>query len=108
MMLLATGVYAQDYSDSASGQPEITARVARISKLKGDAQIRRRDALEWEQADDNLPLVEGDELVTSKSARIEIQFDRNTYLWLDGDRRRRSVDLKIAARLVEINDLHGG
>ncbi|HQZ82302.1 MAG TPA: FecR domain-containing protein [Pyrinomonadaceae bacterium] len=85
LMLLATGVYAQDYSDSASGQPEITARVARISKLKGDAQIRRRDALEWEQADDNLPLVEGDELVTSKSARIEIQFDRNTYLWLDGD-----------------------
>lgn len=85
LMLLAAGVYAQDYSDSDGGQPEITARVARISKLKGDAQIRRRDALEWEEADDNLPLVEGDELVTSKSARLEVQFDRNTYLWLDGD-----------------------
>ena len=85
LMLLASGIYAQDYSESGDNQPEITTRVARISKLKGDAQIRRRDALEWEEADDNLPIVEGDQLVTSKSARLEIQFDRNTYLWLDGD-----------------------
>ncbi|KXK00138.1 MAG: FecR protein [Acidobacteria bacterium OLB17] len=86
LMLLASGVFAQDYSETRDdGQPDVTARVARISKLKGDAQIRRRDALEWEQADDNLPLVEGDELVTSNNARVEIQFDRSTYLWLDGD-----------------------
>ncbi|MBX3281734.1 MAG: FecR domain-containing protein [Acidobacteria bacterium] len=85
LMLLVSGVYAQEYSESGDSQPEITARVARISKLKGDAQIRRRDALDWEEADDNLPIVEGDQLVTSKSSRLEIQFDRDTYLWLDGD-----------------------
>src|SRR4051794_16185968 len=45
--------------------PDVTARVARISFLKGDAQIKRADGGDWEKATLNLPLVEGDEITTS-------------------------------------------
>ena len=39
--------------------PEITARVARISFIRGDVQIRRVGNQDWEKAALNLPLVEG-------------------------------------------------
>ena len=45
--------------------------------------IRSYYADEWEAASINLPLVEGDEIKTLKGARIEIQFDNDTYLRID-------------------------
>ncbi len=74
----AYGVVFDDYT------PEVSARVVRISLLRGDVQIRRGDDSQtWERATTNLPIVEGDELTTGADARVEIQFDKDTYARLD-------------------------
>ncbi|CAN5245088.1 hypothetical protein BH10ACI1_BH10ACI1_14980 [soil metagenome] len=62
--------------------PQVTARVARITFLKGDVQIKRAGNESWEIAAQNLPLGEGDEITTSDEARIEIQFDSYNHLRL--------------------------
>src|SRR5437879_2048028 len=62
--------------------PDVTARVARISFLKGEAKIRRSDGGDWERAALNLPVVEGDEITTDADARLEIQFDNAQHLRL--------------------------
>jgi hypothetical protein len=63
--------------------PDVTARVARISFLRGDVQIRRAgEDQEWERAALNLPLVEGDELSTGAEAWVEIQLDSYNHLRL--------------------------
>ena len=63
--------------------PEVTARVARISFIRGDVQIRRAGGQDWEKAGLNLPIVEGDELATSGDSRLEIQFNNFSHLRLD-------------------------
>ena len=62
--------------------PEVTARVARISILRGDVHIRRIESEDWERAMQNLPIVEGDEITTGAGGRLEIQFNSQTYLRL--------------------------
>ena len=74
--------------------PEVTARVARISFIRGDVQIRRADRQDWERATRDLPLVEGDEIVTDRDARVEIQFDRDSYLRLAEYSYLKVVNLK--------------
>ena len=79
-------------------------RVARISYLRGAAQIRRAGRDEWERAVNNLPLVEGDEIATDADTRLEIQFDRNKYLRLDENSYLKIVTLRdegIAAALSQ-------
>lgn len=73
---LAGAVMVDDYT------PEVTARVARISFIRGDVQIKRADSDDWERADINLPIVEGDEIATDANARLEIQFNSENYLRL--------------------------
>ncbi|MGB7068817.1 MAG: DUF6600 domain-containing protein [Pyrinomonadaceae bacterium] len=73
--ILATGIDDQ--------VPDVRDRVARISVLEGKAQIRRMGVEDWEQAVDNLPVVEGDELVTERGTRLEIQFGSGSHLRLD-------------------------
>ncbi len=82
--------YALENDDA----PDVTARVARISFLKGDAQIRRADGGDWERATLNLPIVEGDEITTSGDARLEIQFDNNQHLRLAENAYLKIVQLK--------------
>ncbi len=65
--------------------PEITARVARISFLRGDIQIRHADSQNWERATNNLPIVEGDEIAADSNTRLEIQFDSRNYLRLSAN-----------------------
>jgi len=82
-LLLLVGVtVAQDIpdSDSTSDNTEPDARVARISHLSGKAQIKRIDAEEWEEAVENLPIVEGDSIQTDSGTKLELQFDDYTYL----------------------------
>jgi hypothetical protein len=67
-------------TDTDDETPELTARVARISFLRGEAQIKRAGSDDWERATLNLPLVEGDQIVTENGARVEIQFDRDSFL----------------------------
>ncbi len=74
----AFGVVMDDYT------PEVTARVARISFIRGDVQIKRGgdDKQEWERAALNLPLVEGDELSTGANSVVEIQLDSYNHIRL--------------------------
>ncbi len=77
--------------DDEADVPDTTARVARISFLRGEVQIRRTGNTDWEKATLNLPIVEGDELATGDGARIEIQFNNFSHLRLDDN-----ASLKIA------------
>ena len=61
-------------------EPEVTDRVARISFMKGDVQIKRSDSDDWEKAVLNLPIVEGDEIATGPDSRFEIQFGAYSHL----------------------------
>lgn len=61
-------------------EPEITDRVARISSIDGDVQIRRKDSEEWENAVLNLPVVEGDVISAGKGSRFEIQLNSKNYV----------------------------
>jgi FecR protein len=65
--------------------PDVTARVARISFITGDAQVKHVDSQDWERVVLNLPLVEGDEISTATGSRVEIQFDADSYARLTGD-----------------------
>lgn len=69
--------------DDDADVPDATARVARISFIRGDVQILRGGETDWEKATLNLPIVEGDQLVTSGGARLEIQFNNFSHLRLD-------------------------
>ncbi len=90
-LLFAGNVFAEVSDDYV---PEVTARVARISFTRGDAQIRRADSQDWERAGQNLPIVEGDEIATDASARLEIQFNSKNYLRLEGNSYLKIVGLK--------------
>ena len=76
--------------------PDATSRVARISFIRGDVQIRRLGSTDWEKATLNLPIVEGDELATSGGARLEIQFNNFSHLRLD-----ENASLKVAVLRAE-------
>ncbi len=76
----AFGIVVYDYT------PEVTARVVRISFIRGDVQIRRvgdnGEKQEWERAALNLPIVEGDELATGPNTVVEIQLDSSNHIRL--------------------------
>ncbi len=86
---------AENYTFSDDDdEPEVKARVARISFLSGEARIRRNGVEEWEKAVLNLPLVEGDEIATDRGTRLEIQFDKNSHARLDENAYLKIVSLK--------------
>ena len=91
MLLLGTGVFASETDDFV---PEVTDRVARISYVHGDVQIRRADRQDWEVVVLNLPLVEGDEIATDGNGRFEIQFNRHTHLRVAENTQIKIVSLK--------------
>jgi hypothetical protein len=74
--------------------PDVTGRVARISYIGGDVQVRRSGAQDWEKAVLNLPVVEGDEIVTSENARLEIQIDTRTFVRIEERSDVRIATLK--------------
>ena len=61
---------------------EETARVVRVSLLRGDVSLRRAGSKNWEKATLNLPLVEGDRLATGADAHVEIQIDSRNFVRL--------------------------
>lgn len=61
---------------------EETARVVRVSLLRGDVSLRRAGSKNWEKAALNLPLVEGDRLATGADAHVEIQIDARNFVRL--------------------------
>lgn len=84
--------------------PDVTQRVARISSIDGDVQIRRKDSDVWEVAELNLPVVEGDEIVTDTQARVEIQFDAYNYLRLFGRSYIRVANLTDSGVAISLSE----
>ena len=82
LLAMVTLAYSFEVDDTI---PEVTDRVARISFVSGSVQIKRADVDDWEKADLNLPVIEGDQIVTDVDGRIEIQFNSTTHLRLDGN-----------------------
>jgi hypothetical protein len=85
--------FAQTSNDTGS-EIEVNARVARISFIRSEAQIKRADSEEWERAGQNLPLVEGDEIATDSRTRLEIQFNSYTHLRLSENSRLKITTLR--------------
>ncbi len=86
----AFGVVVDDYT------PDVTARVGRISFIRGDVQIKRGgdDKQDWERAALNLPLVEGDELSTGSNTVVEIQLDSYNHIRLSENAVLRFTTLR--------------
>ena len=83
---------------------EETARVVRISFLRGKSWIQRAGAIEWEQATLNLPLVEGDRLATDRDARLELQLDRDNFIRLDRDATLTIVTLRTEGIALSLSE----
>ncbi|MFZ1699767.1 MAG: DUF6600 domain-containing protein [Pyrinomonadaceae bacterium] len=91
------------YAIDDDEEPEVTARVARISFLSGEAKIRRAGIEDWETATLNLPLVEGDEIATDAGARVEIQFDKNSHVRLSENAFLKVVTLRDEAIALSLS-----
>ena len=96
------GGVPDDYTDDIV--PDVTARVARISYISGDVQIRRADSREWEKAVQNLPIVEGDEIATSGNALLEIQLNKDSYLRLSQNSYLKFLNLKDEGIAVSLSE----
>ena len=53
--------------DKDADEYDETARVARVSMIRGDVQLQRNGSKSWEDAHANFPLVEGDTLATASA-----------------------------------------
>src|SRR5688572_4180026 len=101
-LLIAPSAVANNSPDRTDYRPN--ARVARISLISGDVQMRRSGSREWESAAVNLPLVEGDQLSTGANSRLEIQIDAYNFVRLDENSILTFVSLRdegVALSLAE-------
>lgn len=80
--------------------PDATyAQIVRISYLEGDVRIARSSENDktkspaWEAAVMNLPLYEGDSIVTGKDGRVEIEFEDASTVYLDSNSVLNCIDL---------------
>jgi FecR protein len=74
-------------------------QIVRISYLEGDVRISRTSENEksknpaWETAVMNLPLNEGDSIVTGKDGRVEIEFEDASAVYLGEDSVLNCIDM---------------
>jgi hypothetical protein len=88
---IAATVRAQD---DEPDDYDVKARVVRISFITGEANLKRSTNKDWERAQVNYPLVEGDTVSTGNDSRLEIQFDSRNYLRLAPNTVLRIVTLR--------------
>jgi FecR protein len=93
-LLALLSVQARAADDDYTDEYDETARVVRVSLLRGDVSLRRDGSNQWEQAKLNVPLVEGDQLATGRDARVEIQIDARNFLRVDENSVLRIVTLR--------------
>src|SRR5947209_13185821 len=80
LFLLTATARADDDSNNNGDEYDEHARVLRVSLLKGEVTLQRAGGDEWETAQLNTPLVEGDTLATGRDARLEIQADSRNFI----------------------------
>lgn len=90
-LVFAGSIFGFEFDDDI---PEINDRVARVTYVRGNVQIRRADSEDWERVVTNLPIVEGDEIITDDDSRFEIQFSVYKHFRADERTAVRVVTLK--------------
>jgi hypothetical protein len=101
---LTITVRADDDNDDQSDDYDVKARVARISLIGGEVNLRRNGNKDWETARANYPLVEGDTIATGKGSQLEIQIDSRNFVRLTDSAMLRIVTLRdegVALSLIE-------
>jgi hypothetical protein len=79
LFLLTATARADDDGSNNDDEYDEHARVLRVSLTKGEVTLSR-DGDEWETAQLNTPLVEGDTLATGRDSRMEIQADSRNFI----------------------------
>ena len=81
--------------DDESDDYEVKARVVRISLIDGNVNLKRHGKdQDWEPAQLNYPLVEGDTVATDGDSRLEIQLDARNFVRLAPNSILRIVTLR--------------
>ena len=101
--LPVTGPIAADDGDDETDEPDVKARVARISFIHGKGKVRHAGEKDWVELRLNMPVVEGDELVTDEDSRIEVQFDKDTHMRLEENSYLKVATLRDEGIAVSIN-----
>jgi len=102
-LFITVPVRADDDNDDADDY-DVKARVARISLIGGEVNLRRAGNKDWESARVNYPLVEGDTITTGKGSQLEIQIDSRNFVRLTDQAYLRIVTLRdegVAIGLIE-------
>ena len=102
-LLITIPVRADDDNDDADDY-DVKARVARLSLIGGEVNLKRNGNKDWETARVNYPLVEGDTISTGKGSQLEIQIDSKNIVRLTESASLRIVTLRdegIALSLIE-------
>jgi len=89
--------------DDDRDEPDVKARVARLSFIHGSAKVRHAGEKDWTKVTLNLPIVEGDEVVTDSDSRVEVQFDKDSHLRLEENSYLKVSTLQPAGIAVSIN-----
>src|SRR6185369_13934764 len=103
-LFITVPVRADDDDNDDSDDYDVKARVARISLIGGDVNLKRAGNKDWESARLNYPLVEGDAITTGKGSQIEIQIDSRNFVRLTDSAMLRIVTLRdegVAISLIE-------
>ena len=74
-LFITIPVRADDDDNDDSDDYDVKARVARISLIGGEVNLRRAGNKDWESGRVNYPLVEGDTIMTGKGSQLEVQID---------------------------------
>ena len=101
MLVFHAPVFGDDIDDEV---PDVTARVSRISFIRGDVQIKRTGNDDWEKAVLNLPIVEGDEITTGPGERLEIQLNIYSYIRLSENSYLKVVGLQDGAVALSLSE----
>ena len=83
---------------------DVKARVARVSLITGDVNLKRNGNTDWERVRLNFALVEGDTISTDAQSRVEIQIDARNFVRLGANSVLKIVTLRdegVALGVVE-------
>src|SRR6266576_2501036 len=95
LILLSPNLIARAADEADDGDEyDVTARVVRISLITGEVSLKRNGNTDWERAQLNTPLVEGDAISTDRSSRVEIQIDARNFLRLGANSMLKIVTLR--------------
>jgi hypothetical protein len=80
--------------DAEPAQAQSTVRAVRLSDVEGQVQIFQGDQIAFDQAEPNMPAVEGMRFVTGDNGRVEIEFEDGSVARVTPDSSIRLTQLR--------------